>query len=68
MEVYRKSGEKTVNLWSPEYSFINARIEPYGNKVFNFSESDYFRWNAGEVYVRRQLSWARHCKLPYNLM
>ena len=52
MELYRKKGDEIVNLWSPEDSFINARIEPYGNKVFNFSEGDYFGWNAGEVYVR----------------
>lgn len=52
MEFFKKDGENIVYLWSPEDSFINVRIEPYDNKLFNFREGDYFGWNTDEVYIR----------------
>ena len=52
MELYVKSDGKEECIWSPEDSLINARIEPYDTKVFNFSEADYFGWNKEPVYIR----------------
>lgn len=51
MEIFNKNGKEEKSLWSPEDSFIDARIEPYGSKLFNFSEADYFPWEK-EVYAR----------------
>lgn len=53
MELFtKKNGEEERCLWSPEDSFLNARIEQLDSKVYNFSQSDYFNWSNKEIFVR----------------
>ena len=51
MEIFQKIGNEEKRIWSPEDAFINARIDPFDSKVFNFSEADYFLWKKG-TYIR----------------
>lgn len=51
MELFMKKGKEEKDIWSPEDSFLNARIEPHDTKMYNFSEADYFPWKKG-VYAR----------------
>ena len=55
MEVFTKKGkwpfQKEQCFWSPEDSFLNARIEP-ADVVYNFSKGDYFGRNYKPIYLR----------------
>jgi len=47
MEIFRTKDGEEYCIWSPEDSLLNARIEPYDCKVYNFSEAEYFTWEKG---------------------
>jgi len=56
MELFTLKGKwpfrQEQNIWSPEDSFLNARIEPSDAKVYNFSQGNYFGWNSRPIYTR----------------
>ncbi|MGB5965585.1 MAG: hypothetical protein WBF77_04790 [Sulfurimonadaceae bacterium] len=55
MELFTKKGNwpfrQKKYIWSPEDSWLNARIEPSDAQVYNFSGSNYFGWNNQNIYV-----------------
>ncbi|WP_274062040.1 hypothetical protein [Vibrio parahaemolyticus] len=56
LELYSKKGwlpfSKESYIWSPEDSWLNARIEPSDKKVYNFNQGNYFSLSGKKVYVR----------------
>lgn len=56
LELYYKKGcfpfSKCNYIWSPEDSWLNARIEPSDSKVYNFSQGDYFSLSGKNVYMK----------------
>lgn len=56
LEIFSKTsndgGTPKEYLWTPEDSWLNARIAPHDTKVYNFSEADYFSWNKKHIYIR----------------
>jgi len=63
MEIYSKKGiwpfSKITYLWTPEDSWLNARIESIDTKVYTFSEADYFSWSRKDIYVRLHVAGKR---------
>ncbi len=56
LELYSKKRwhpfSKHSYIWSPEDSWLDARIEPFGKKVYNFNQGDYFSLSGKKVYIR----------------
>ncbi|MEN3758352.1 hypothetical protein ACEUBN_17430 [Aeromonas veronii] len=56
LELYSKKGwfpfSKCSYIWSPEDSCLDARIEPFGKKTYNFNQGDYFSLSDKKVYMR----------------
>lgn len=56
MEIFSTKGigwfGRESYIWTPEDSWLNARIQPSDTKVYNFSEGDYFGWSRKKVKVR----------------